>query len=138
MTITKWFLRIVGLFHLIVGILGSLSDALYLKIMAIAWQATVDLTPQFAFTTKLMSAYVIGFALLVLFISIDPVKYRTFMLIPIFVISLEFLQSIFRYELVNSIFSIAPINTTINLAISLLLIIGFIFIYRRVGMEHAK
>jgi len=125
----KSFLIIVGSYHLIVGILGSLSSELYVWVIQVAWRATVQLTPQFAFTAQILSAYIIACALVVLFIARNPSRYRSFLLIPIITISIEFLQSLTQFSKLNTFFSILPIHHAINLVISLILIIGFSLSY---------
>src|SRR5260370_36266211 len=67
----------MGVYHLLIGILGLVSGEMAARVGAAVYGAHVEVTPLFSYMAKYLAAYVIAFGVMMLFMAGDPPKNRT-------------------------------------------------------------
>jgi hypothetical protein len=65
----------MGVYHLVMGVLGIWSGATAARAAQVLWHAQVTVDPQFSYLAKFLGAYVIAFGVMLLFVARDPVRY---------------------------------------------------------------
>ncbi len=65
----------MGLYHILMGILGIVSGSWAAWGAHTLWHASVTVDPQFTYLAKFLGAYVLAFGVMMLFIAKDPVRY---------------------------------------------------------------
>src|SRR5215469_7876808 len=65
----------MGIYHILMGLLGVASGSLAAWGAHTLWHANVTVDPQFTYLAKFLGAYVIAFGIMMLFIAKDPVRY---------------------------------------------------------------
>ena len=65
----------MGVYHILMGILGIASGSLAAWGAHTLWHANVTVDPQFTYLAKFLGAYVVAFGIVLLFIAKDPVRY---------------------------------------------------------------
>ena len=65
----------MGIYHILMGILGIVSGSTAAWGARVLWHATVTVDPQFSYLAKFLGAYVVAFGVMMLFIFKDPVRY---------------------------------------------------------------
>jgi hypothetical protein len=65
----------MGLYHILMGILGIVSGSWAAWGAHALWHANVTVDPQFTYLAKFLGAYVVAFGIMMLFIAKDPVRY---------------------------------------------------------------
>jgi hypothetical protein len=65
----------MGIYHILMGILGIVSGATAAWAAHALWHATVTADPQFNYLAKFLGAYVVAFGCMLLLIAKDPVRY---------------------------------------------------------------
>jgi hypothetical protein len=65
----------MGVYHLLMGLMGIISGEMAARVAQTMWGAHVTVDPQFSYLAKFLAAYVIAFGLMMLFIAKDPVRY---------------------------------------------------------------
>lgn len=65
----------MGIYHILMGILGVVSGSTAAWGAHVLWHANVTVDPQFSYLAKFLGAYVIAFGIMLLFITKDPVRY---------------------------------------------------------------
>ena len=65
----------MGIYHILMGILGIVSGSTAAWGAHVLWHATVNVDPQFSYLAKFLGAYVIAFGVMLLFITKNPVRY---------------------------------------------------------------
>jgi len=67
----------MGIYHILMGILGIVSGSTAAWAAHVLWHATVTVDPQFSYLAKFLGAYVVAFGCMLLFIAMDPVRYAS-------------------------------------------------------------
>ncbi len=65
----------MGIYHILMGILGIVSGSAAAWGAHVLWHANVVVDPQFTYLAKFLGAYVVAFGVMMLFIAKDPVRY---------------------------------------------------------------
>src|SRR5260370_22950711 len=65
----------MGVYHILMGILGIVSGSTAAWGAHVLWHANVTVDPQFSYLAKFLGAYVVAFGVMMLFITKDPVRY---------------------------------------------------------------
>lgn len=65
----------MGIYHILMGILGIASGSTAAWGAHVLWHANVTVDPQFSYLAKFLGAYVVAFGVMMLFIAKDPVRY---------------------------------------------------------------
>jgi hypothetical protein len=65
----------MGIYHILMGILGIASGSWAAWGAHTLWHANVSVDPQFTYLAKFLGAYVAAFGVMLLFIASDPVRY---------------------------------------------------------------
>jgi len=82
----------MGVYHMILGVLGLISGEVAAKLGAVVYGANVQVTPVFSYMAKYLAAYVFGFGVMMLIMASDPVKYRKFVYVALVVAVLRILS----------------------------------------------
>jgi hypothetical protein len=65
----------MGIYHILMGVLGIVSGSWAAWGAHALWHANVTVDPQFTYLAKFLGAYVVAFGIMMLFIAKDPVRY---------------------------------------------------------------
>jgi hypothetical protein len=65
----------MGVYHILMGILGIASGSWAAWGAHTLWHANVTVDPQFTYLAKFLGAYVVAFGVMLLFIAVDPERY---------------------------------------------------------------
>jgi len=65
----------MGVYHILMGVLGIASGSLAAWGAHALWHASVTVDPQFTYLAKFLGAYVVAFGIMMLLIAKDPVRY---------------------------------------------------------------
>ena len=65
----------MGVYHILMGILGIVSGSWAAWGAHTLWHANVTVDPQFIYLAKFLGAYVVAFGVMLLFIAKDPIRY---------------------------------------------------------------
>ena len=65
----------MGIYHILMGILGIASGSWAAWGAHTLWHANVSVDPQFTYLAKFLGAYVAAFGVMLLFIAANPVRY---------------------------------------------------------------
>ncbi len=120
----KYLAGFMGIYHLAMGIFGTLSATWAAKVGGILFGAQVALTPQFAYLSKYLSAYVIAFGLMMLLVAKDPVRYGKLIYVAIALIVIRVLQRFIFADQLQAAFGIGVDRSFINALIVALLALG--------------
>jgi len=71
----KFLAGFMGIYHILMGILGIASGATAAWGARVLWHANVTVDPQFSYMAKFLGAYVFAFGVMLLLIAKDPVRY---------------------------------------------------------------
>jgi hypothetical protein len=74
-TAIKWLAGFMGVYHLVMGLLGVWSGEMAARGAYVLWHAQVNVDPQFSYLAKFLGAYVIAFGAMLLMVAKDPVRY---------------------------------------------------------------
>src|SRR5277367_1462035 len=119
----------MGVYHLLIGILGLVSGEMAARVGAAIYSAHVDVTPAFSYMAKYLAAYVIAFGVMMLFLASNPVKYRVLVYVAVILaviricsrlIFADELQSAFGITMQRSLITIAAV-AILNLGLFLLM-----------------
>jgi len=67
----------MGVYHILMGILGIVSGSTAAWGAQVLWHANVTVDPQFSYMAKFLGAYVVAFGCMMLFIAKNPVRYAS-------------------------------------------------------------
>jgi hypothetical protein len=74
-TAIKALAGFMGVYHILMGVLGITSGSTAAWAAHALWHANVNVDPQFTYLAKFIGAYVVGFGVMLLLIAKDPVRY---------------------------------------------------------------
>ena len=90
----------MGIYHILMGILGIVSGSTAAWGAHVLWHANVTVDPQFSYLAKFLGAYVVAFGIMMLFIAKDPVRYAALVYPAVVVAALRIAERlIFAREL---------------------------------------
>ena len=124
----KYFAGFISLFHFFIGIAGSLSSEWSQRVGKWVWGATIEVTPQYLYVSKLLNAYIIVFALVMMLLALNPLRYKKLVIVPIVAIALQLIQSIVFFDGMNAAFQIEPARNIQNIVFSAILLIGILLL----------
>jgi hypothetical protein len=119
----------MGVYHLLIGILGLASGEMAARVGVVVYGAHVEVTPLFSYMAKYLAAYVIAFGVMMLFAASDPVKYRKLVYVAVLLAVVRILsrlifaselQAAFRIGMNRSLITIATV-AILNLGLLLLM-----------------
>lgn len=125
------FLIIFGVFHLLLGILGSISPPLFFKLIYLIWNANINPSPIISLTSRFFFAYMIGSGIMILILLKDIRKYRQFLIASMSGIFIEFIQSIIFFKDIAYQLNIQVGFMALNVAALFMLSVIFLIIYVR-------
>ncbi len=90
----------MGLYHIGMGIFGTLSGEMAARVGSLAWGAHVTVDPQFTYLTKFLGAYVIAFGAMMLLIAKNPVRYGALVYVAVLLAAIRILDRlVFSHDL---------------------------------------
>ncbi len=127
-TYAKVFIALVSIHQLIIGVLGSLSPELSQALGKLAWNATIDPTPQYFLVAVLMNTYIIGFGLFLWFLSRNPAKHTKYFWVPTTVFSLQAIQTIIHFGEFTKFFAVPNAMAWLNVLITAVVVAIFVYL----------
>jgi hypothetical protein len=119
----------IGIYHILLGLIGSVSGELGAQAARAIFDARVDLTPQFSYLVKYLGAYTIAFGVMMLLVAWNPVKYKLFIYVGILLIAIRITQRLIFASQLESAFGISQGRNLLNTAIIALLALG-LYLFR--------
>ena len=119
----------IGIYHIILGLIGSISGELGAQAARAIFDARVDITPQFSYLVKYLGAYTIAFGVMMLLVAWNPVKYRLFIYVGILLIAVRITQRLIFASQLESAFGISWGRNLLNTTIIALLALG-LYLFR--------
>ena len=114
----------MGVYHLLIGILGLVSGEMAARVGAAVYGAHVEVTPLFSYMAKYLAAYVIAFGVMMLFLASDPVKYRKLVYVAVLLAVVRiFSRLVFASEL-QTAFGIGMNRSLMTIAVVAVLNLG--------------
>lgn len=116
----KFLAGFMGIYHILMGILGIVSGSTAAWGARVLWHANVVVDPQFSYMAKFLGAYVIAFGVMMLFIVRDPVRYSALVYPAVVVAVLRIAERLIFADELKTAFGIGmerTIGTTIVVAI---------------------
>lgn len=96
----------MGIYHLLIGILGLTSGEVAARVGAVMYGAHVEVTPMFSYLVKYLCAYVIAFGAMMLILASDPVKYRNLVYVALLVAAIRILSRLIFADELRAAFGI--------------------------------
>jgi hypothetical protein len=119
----------MGVYHLIIGILGFVSGEMAAKVGSVLYGAHVEVTPIFSYMVKYLCAYVLAFGAMMLVLASDPIKHKKLVYVALLVavvrilsrlVFADELRAAFGIGMTRSVETIAAV-AILNLALYLLM-----------------
>jgi len=107
----------MGVYHLVLGILGLVSGEVAARTGAIVYGAHVEVTPMFSYLVKYLAAYVLAFGAMMLVLASDPVKYRSLVYVALLVAVVRILSRLIFADELRAAFGIGMTRSLETIAI---------------------
>ena len=121
----------MGIYHILMGILGIVSASTAAWGAHVLWHANVVVDPQFSYLAKFLGAYVVAFGVMMLFIAKDPVRYRSLVYVAIVVAVLRIAERLIFAGELKSTFGIGMDRTIITIIVVGALNLGLLLLKPR-------
>jgi hypothetical protein len=118
----------MGVYHLLIGILGIVSGEMAARVGAAVYGAHVEVSPLFSYMAKYLAAYVIAFGAMMLFLAGDPVKYRKLVYVAVLLAVLRILSRLIFASELQAAFGIGMNRSLMTIAAVAVLNIGLILL----------
>ena len=96
----------MGLYHMVLGVLGLISGDFAAKLGAVVYGANVQVTPVFSYMAKYLAAYVFAFGVMMLMLASNPVKYRKLVFVALVVAVVRILSRLVFADELRAAFGI--------------------------------
>jgi len=116
----------MGIYHLLIGILGLVSGEVAARVGAAVYGAHVEVTPLFSYMAKYLAAYVIAFGVMMLFLASDPVKYRKLVSVAVILAAVRILSRLVFSSELQAAFGIGMNRSLMTIAAVAILNLGLI------------
>lgn len=116
----RFLLTLLGLHHLAIGILGSISVDWSKTVGLAVWGASVDPSPQYFLLAVLLNMYLIGFGLFMIVIAKHLDKYKDLLIIPVVVLVLQAFLSFVHFMDYVTAFQVSTGRTWMNIIVTLI------------------
>ncbi len=134
-TLFKAFTGIAGIYHVLLGVIGSLFPIeATAKAFNVALGIGVSITPELTFIAKFVSVYMLAFGIMLLILAYDPIKYRAFAWPALTLFGARFLNRVIFFSLLSSTFGM---TVSRNLIGSGLILLFFAAIWLTMPMKRA-
>jgi len=121
----------MGVYHILMGILGIVSGATAAWGAHVLWHANVVVDPQFSYLAKFLGAYVVAFGVMMLFIAKDPIRYGALVYAAIVVAVLRIAERLIFAGELKSAFGIGMDRTIITVIVVVALNLGLLLLKPR-------
>jgi hypothetical protein len=121
----------MGIYHILMGILGIVSGSTAAWGAHVLWHANVVVDPQFSYLAKFLGAYVVAFGVMMLFIAKDPVRYGSLVYAAIVVAVLRIAERLIFAAELKSTFGIGMDRTIITIIVVGALNLGLLLLKPR-------
>ena len=118
----------MGVYHLLIGILGLVSGEMAARVGAAVYGAHVEVTPQFSYMAKYLGAYVIAFGVMMLLLASDPVKYRKLVYVAVLLAVVRILSRLIFASELQAAFGIGMNRSLMTIAAVAVLNIGLVLL----------
>ena len=126
----------MGIYHILMGILGIISGSTAAWGAHVLWHANVVVDPQFSYLAKFLGAYVVAFGVMMLFIAKDPVRYGSLVYAALVVAALRIAERIIFAAELKSAFGIGMERTIVTIIIVGALNLGLLLFKPRESHSH--
>jgi hypothetical protein len=116
----------MGIYHLLIGILGLVSGEMAARVGAAVYGAHVEVSPLFSYMAKYLAAYVIAFGVMMLFMASDPVKYRRLVYVAVILAVVRILSRLIFASELQAAFGIGMNRSLMTIAAVAILNLGLI------------
>jgi hypothetical protein len=118
----------MGVYHVLIGILGLASGDVAARVGAAVYGAHVEVTPMFSYMAKYLAAYVIGFGVMMLIMASDPVKYRKLVYVAVLLAVIRILSRLVFASELQAAFGIGMNRSLLTIAIVAILNLGLLLL----------
>lgn len=102
LTIVAWF---IGLYHMLLGLLGLFgTQSLLAPIIKMVYGVSPVFDNQFLYVVKFLGAYFIAFAVCMIVLAMNPVRYRQLIWVGVVLFSIRVFSRIVFFSLLRSAF----------------------------------
>jgi hypothetical protein len=126
----KGFLWFVAAYHLFVGLSLNLSPT-FTQLIARAYGATVDWTPQLVYLAKILGAFMVALGILAALAARDPLRHPIVPLGFVILFALRALQRLIFMREIQAAFGQAPSRLVIQFVIMAGLAVALFLVQRR-------
>ena len=120
----KTLAAFMGIYHLMIGILGITSGEMAARVGAAVYGASVTVTPLFSYMAKYLAAYVIAFGVMMLFLASNPVKYRKLVYVAVILAVIRILSRLIFASELQAAFGIGKNRSLMTIAAVAILNLG--------------
>ena len=120
----KYLSYFVGIYHLVLGLVGALSEKLTVVMGELIFSANLTATDQFVYLVKYLGAYVIVFGCMMILAGTNPQKYRRLIEIGILLIAIRIFQRLYFASELQSAFGVGMERNLINILVIFAIAVG--------------
>ena len=121
----------MGIYHILMGIIGIASGSAAAWGAHVLWHATVVVDPQFSYLAKFLGAYVVAFGVMMLFIAKDPVRYGSLVYAAVVVAVLRIAERLIFANELKAAFGIGMRRTIATIVVVGVLNLGLLLLKPR-------
>jgi hypothetical protein len=121
----------MGIYHILMGVLGIVSGSTAAWGAHVLWHANVTVDPQFSYLAKFLGAYVVAFGVMMLFITKDPVRYGGLVYPAVVVAVLRIAERLIFAGELKAAFGIGMDRTIVTIVIVGILNLGLLLLKPR-------
>jgi hypothetical protein len=126
----------MGIYHILMGLLGIVSGSTAAWGAHVLWHANVVVDAQFSYLAKFLGAYVVAFGVMMLFIAKDPVRYGSLVYAAIVVAALRIAERLIFAGELKSAFGIGMDRTIVTIIVVGALNLGLLLLKPRESYSH--
>jgi hypothetical protein len=126
----KGFMWFVAAYHLFIGLSLNLSPA-FTQLIARAYGATVDWTPQFVYILKPLGAFMIALGVMAALAARDPIRHSIVPLGFVILFALRALQRLLFMREIGAAFGITPPKLVLQFVVMAGLALALFIVRRR-------
>jgi len=125
--IVAWY---AGLYHIILGLLGTFANSnIVISVASKVYGISVVSSSQFLYLAKFISAYMIAFGIMLLFLGINPQKYKALIIPAIILFVVRIFDRLVFFDLLQDAFGSTMQQNIITISIAAIIAI-LLFVFR--------
>ena len=119
-----WF---AGVYHLILGLVGTLASGdTVVSIASAVYGITTTISPQFLYMAKFISAYMIAFGIMLVFIGSDPYRYRKLAWAAVVMFAIRIFDRLVFFSLLQEAFGVSMSKNLVTVVTVSIIALGLI------------